>query len=211
MSDGLVVRGVTKRFGARPVLDGVDLACAEPGVTAIFGGNGAGKSTLLAILAGVMVPSGGEALLDGKSLFAAATRRALGYVPEAADAPPHLLPDELVDLVAGLKRAPRPPEALLDALGWSELASRRIGALSLGQRRRACLAAALVGEPRLLLLDEPSNGLDHDRVGALVALLRARAAGGGLVVLATHDEALADALGARRLRLANGRMMAPSP
>jgi ABC-type multidrug transport system ATPase subunit len=203
---GLVVRGLAKRFGARPVLAGVDLTCDAPGVTALFGENGAGKSTLLALLAGVMVASGGEALLDGKSLFAAATRRALGYVPEAADAPPHLLPDELVDLVAGLKRAPRPPAALLDALGWSELAARRIGALSLGQRRRACLAAALVGDPRLLLLDEPSNGLDHERTRALVELLRARVAAGAIVIVATHDEALADALSARRLRLAAGSL-----
>ena len=86
-------------------------------------------------------------------------------------------------------------------MGAGELADQRIGALSLGQRRRACLAAALVGEPWLLVLDEPDNGLDAAGAAELVALVGDHVARGGAALIATHDFALADALAAQRLAL----------
>jgi ABC-type multidrug transport system ATPase subunit len=200
----LRLRGVSKRLGGCAVLAHLDAEVAAGHATALLGANGVGKSTLLRIAAGVLAPDAGEVTLAGDSLLAAdgAVRRRLGYVPEHPDALPHLTVRELVRLCAALKRAPFPDDALLARLGADVLLDRRTHALSLGQRRRAFLAAALVGAPALLLLDEPSNGLDPDGVAMLVALLRERCAAGAAVLVATHDLAFADALGAARLPLA---------
>src|SRR5205085_2322398 len=98
-------------------------------------------------------------------------RSALGYVPEAADPPGFLTGAELWALCAATRKTAPPDAALIDALGLAELAATPLDKMSLGQRRRACLGAALVGAPPLLVLDEPDNGLDTTRLDALVALV----------------------------------------
>lgn len=195
----LRVRGVRKRFGGRRVLVGVDLTL-DGGVLVVHGPNGCGKSTLLRIVAGVIAPDEGSVRIHDADVPSPAALRQVGYVPEAADPPEHLTVGELLALVAALRRAPCPP-ARDAAMGAGELADQRIGALSLGQRRRACLAAALVGEPWLLVLDEPDNGLDAAGAAELVALVGDHVARGGAALIATHDIALADALAAQRLAL----------
>jgi len=208
----LVVRELQKRLGGRRVLDELTLDCEAGTITAIVGPNGAGKSTLLSILAGVMEPDAGSVDVDGASITRQRTRaRArLGYVPEAADPPPHLTVDELIALVVALRRAaPLSPE-VREQLGIELLSHQRIDRLSLGERRRACLAAALVGDPALLVLDEPTNGLDEPGIVALASLLEARRAAGCAVVLATHDTRFAERIGARVLQLSAGRLRDPS-
>ncbi|MRG95572.1 ATP-binding cassette domain-containing protein [Polyangium spumosum] len=199
-----------KRLGGRLVLDGVDLV-ADPGeAVALFGDNGAGKSTLLRILAGVLDADRGRATLGGASILgsAAAARGHVGYVPEAADAPAHLSPRELAALVAALKRVPAPDEARLERLGLHAYWDRPFGGLSLGQRRRSCLCAALLGDVRLLLLDEPTNGLDAAGVRELTALMKERREAGTTILVATHDPAFAEAIGATRVRLSAGKLRA---
>ena len=99
-------------------------------------------------------------------------------------------------------RGTEPPSPqLIDRLGLDELRDLALERMSLGQRRRACLGAALLGPPKLLVLDEPDNGLDVRRTDALVALVRDHAAAGHAAILATHDAALLDSLGARIIAL----------
>ena len=209
----LLVSELCKRFGGREVLQGVSLSCARGERVALLGANGTGKSTLLRIIAGVIEPEAGTVLLDGASLLGKvpAPRARLGYVPEAADPPPHLTTAELLALVAALKRAPPLGDAVLDRVGARALIDQPIGSLSLGQRRRACLAAALVGEPTLLVLDEPTNGLDPGGVEMLAGLIRDRAGSGTTTLVATHDLDFADAIGARRVALDAGRVAASPP
>ena len=204
----LAIDGIRKRFGGREVLRGATLTAAPGERIALLGPNGTGKSTLLAIVAGLIEPEAGAVTLDGVSLLGreVRARARLGYVPEAADAPPHLTVSELLALVSALKRAASPPEPLLARLGVLPLLDQPVGSLSLGQRRRACLAAALVGDPALLVLDEPTNGLDPGGVDALASLLRERGASGGVALVATHDLAFAAALEARCARLDGGRV-----
>ncbi len=204
----LEVERLTKRLGGRAVLDRLDLRCEGPEITAILGENGSGKSTLLRIVAGVLLPDSGVLKLDGAPLDSGdrAGRRHIGYVPEANDAMPHLSVAELLALWAALKRAPPAPRALVERLGVTPILGQRTGTLSLGQRRRVGLVAALLGSPWLLVLDEPTNGLDPDGAELLVALLREHVQGGGAVLVATHDLPFCSALDARRLRLVGGQL-----
>jgi len=195
----LVVRELTKRLGGKPVLRGLSLEVADGETVAVVGPNGSGKSTLLRIVAGVLAPESGDVFLDDASLLRdPSLRRHVGYLPEGADPLPHLSVNELLSLTATLRRASPPPEALLSRLGVDSIAHQRLGTLSLGQRRRACLAAALIGDPWLLVCDEPTNGLSVDGVTELAKLLRER---GKSCLVATHDAAFAESVGARIVRL----------
>jgi ABC-type multidrug transport system ATPase subunit len=203
----LVVEGVRKVLGGRGALDGVSLVWDQPGTLVVFGENGAGKSTLLRVIAGVLSADAGEVRIFGHRLATArlAALRHVGYAPEAADLPPHLGVGELVALVAALKGAPRPPPALADRLGVAPLLGQRLGALSLGQRRRAGLLAALTGDPDLLLLDEPTNGLDAAGAAMLAELLADHAAAGRSAVVATHDRPFIARVAAATVEIRAGR------
>ena len=133
-------------------------------------------------------------------------RRHVGYVPEISCPLPHLTVKELVHLVAALKGTSFPPAALVARLGVDGFLDQTLSTLSQGQRRRACLLAALVGEPWLLVLDEPTNGLNPEGHAMLVAVLREHIQDGGALVVATHDLPFAAALSGRQLRLVDGRL-----
>ena len=213
MTRVLVVEDLGVRRAGRRVLDGVRLAAAAGEVVGIVGPNGAGKSTLLAAIAGVLAPDRGAVLVGGASVWGAErerrrARRTLGYVPEAADPPGHLTGAEVLALVAAIKGAPPLAADLRARLGLEPLGAARVDRMSLGQRRRTCLAAALIGDPALLVLDEPSNGLDPGGALALAGLLAERAAGGVAVIFSSHDGGLLERLGARRVALAAGRLAA---
>jgi len=205
--DALSVEGVRKRYGGRFVLEGVTFRWPGPGVLVVHGENGAGKSTLLEIVAGVAEKTEGAVTIGGASLETA-RRRALaqiGYVPDAMDLPEHLTVRELAALCSALRQVEAPGPALVARLGVTAFHRDRLGVLSLGQRRRACLLAALAGEPRLLILDEPTNGLDAEGVVMLRDLLRERTAQGRSALIATHDRAFRDEVADGAIGLVGGR------
>ncbi len=199
----LEVHGVGKRRGGRWVLDDVSFTVGGGEVVALVGGNGAGKSTLLACAAGALEPDRGWVAIAGAT---SGRRRHVGYAPEAADAPGHLTGAELWALVAALRGGTKLDDEAVTLLELTPLAAVRLERMSLGQRRRAVLAAALIGAPPVLLLDEPDNGLDVAGLDALVALVAREAARGAALVVATHDPAVRDRLHARPLALAAGRL-----
>jgi ABC-type multidrug transport system ATPase subunit len=199
----LVIDELVVRRGARTVIADASLEVRDGEVVALVGTNGCGKSTLLSCVAGVLAPHAGRITLDGASVWGSQrertrARRALGYVPEGADPPGFLLATELWALCAAARGTEPPSAVLREQLGLDELADLPLERMSLGQRRRACLGAAWLGPPRLLVLDEPDNGLDAGRLAALVTLIRAHADAGGAVLLASHDATWLDELGARR-------------
>lgn len=204
----LEVRGVRKRLGGRWVLDGVSLEWPGPGVIVIAGENGAGKSTLLRIVAGILAADEGTVTIAGSMLQ---RRRELalahlGYAPDSGELPPYLTPNGLVALIATLKRAARPSPALIERLGVGSFLDQPLGSLSLGQRRRASLLAALTGDPELLVVDEPTNGLDAEGRAMLVALLQEREAAGGASLIATHDGPFIEAIARECHDLAQGKL-----
>ncbi len=202
----LRVERLRVKRGGRVVLDELALEANAGEIVGVVGKNGCGKSTLLMTVAGVLAPSDGRVLVDGASVWGVArdrvrARKALGYVPEGADPPGFLLGGELWAMCAASRGADAPSQDLIERLGLDELRDVALERMSLGQRRRACLAAALLGPPKLLVLDEPDNGLDARRTDALVAILKEHAAAGNASILASHDAGLLDQLGARIVSL----------
>lgn len=210
MTDGslLSIDGVSKRVGGRRVLSDVGLTLRAGEACALVGANGAGKSTLLRIVVGITVADAGEIRVAGLSLRTArvAALANVGYAPEHADFPDYLRASEWLALVESLKGLRR-LDAEVPPLGLSAFVHQRFGTLSLGQRRRVALAACLVGAPRLLVLDEPTNGLDTASLGEIAHLVSSQLARGGSVLFATHDAAFADQVGARRIRIEDGRLL----
>ena len=207
----LLVDDVRKSLGGRRVLDEVSFECARGEITVLTGHNGAGKSTLLEIVAGIMEPDRGTVTIAGRDLARdpRRARQALGYVPEAANPPGHMSANELFDLVRALKGAAPLADELREQLGIEAVAGQRIARLSLGERRRVCLAAALIGEPSVLVLDEPTNGIDASGLVVLSGLLQERKSAGAAVLMATHDAGFAAELADMHLCLENGCLLPP--
>jgi ABC-type multidrug transport system ATPase subunit len=180
------------RFGYRagePILDRVDLEVAV-GLTLLLGPNGCGKSTLLRIAAGVERPDAGSVAIDGHDLWKdeVAARAGLAYVPEQPDLTPYATLDEILALVCRLRGEPidRAAEAL-GRVGLAGLGRRSVRELSMGQRRRAVLAAARIGAPRTILLDEPLETLDRAMREEVLAWVEGLRASGATIVIVTHD------------------------
>ena len=184
----VAVASLTKRYGAVNAVDDLSFELMRGSVTGFLGPNGAGKSTTLRLLLGLAEPSDGEALVFGRRYRdLEAPGRAVGAVLESNDFHParsgrnHLL---ALALAEGIERT-RVTE-VLELVELTGAADRRVATYSLGMRQRLGLAGALLGHPRLLVLDEPANGLDPAGVHWLRTFIRQFAAGGGTVLISSH-------------------------
>jgi ABC-2 type transport system ATP-binding protein len=211
--------GVTKRYRGTTALDSLDLALS-PGITGLLGPNGAGKTTFLRIVATVLAPDEGDVRLLGRIPDAperlAEVRRRLGYLPQEMGFPRGFTAFGFVDYMAVLKewttRARRHDEVrrVLDLVDLGGLTTKRLSALSGGQRRRVALAQALLGEPELLLLDEPTTGVDPEQRVTLRQVL-SRAGERSTVLLSTHQTEDVAALCDRVVVLDAGRVRFDGP
>ncbi|BDZ41694.1 ABC transporter ATP-binding protein [Paraoerskovia sediminicola] len=180
------VESVTKRFGEVVALDDVSLTVGAGELVGMLGPNGAGKSTLLSLVGGQRRPDAGAVRLVGADPRDASARVSLGVTPQETGLPPTLKVREVVEFV-GRHYPHRVDTAdLLGEFGISDLARRQTGSLSGGQRRRLAVALSLVGRPRVVLLDEPTTGLDVGARQALWAAIRRYHADGGTVLLTSH-------------------------
>jgi Cu-processing system ATP-binding protein len=183
------LEGVSKRWGRRAGLEDVSLTLAPGETVALIGHNGAGKTTLMKLMLGLSRPSGGRVEVLGRDPASgrAASGRGVGYLPENVAFSPALTGRELLRFYGRLKGVGRRArEALLEEVGLAEAADRRVGTWSKGMRQRLGLAQALLGEPRLLLLDEPTTGLDPSLRLAFYDILAQLRAKGVTVVLSSH-------------------------
>jgi ABC-2 type transport system ATP-binding protein len=184
----ITARSLTKRYGEIVAVEGLTFAVRPGTVTGFLGPNGAGKTTTLRLLLGLAEPTGGEALVFGRRYGDLEDpARRVGAVLESSDFHPGRSGrDHLRALALAAEIPPRRVEELLELVGLDDAAGRRVKTYSLGMRQRLGLAAALLGEPGLLVLDEPANGLDPAGVRWLRTFLRLFAEQGGTVLLASH-------------------------
>jgi len=193
----LELQGITKKYRSKRVLDGIDHVFM-PGLTLLTGPSGAGKSTLLRIIATAEKPTSGRLAWNGEALPAAkhALRRSLGYAPQLVDLPEGLTAREFAMHIASLKglelaAADRQFAAITDAIGLHADINNRISTFSGGMRRRLVFAQAMLGNPQLLILDEPTAELDRETARKVGESILGRA-GSAIVIMTTH---LADELG----------------
>lgn len=202
-------RGLVKMFGPTRALSGVDLTLTQGAVTVVEGPNGAGKSTLLELLSLLSRPTRGTLQFGRYDAWKerARLRASLGVLAHSAMLYPDLTGRENLALFAAMYGVDK---ARVEAFGERFEATgfwqRPVRTYSRGQLQRIALARALIHAPRLILLDEPSTGLDVRATDQLVQAVRAERERGAIVALITHDTALADQLADRRVRLLRGRV-----
>ncbi|GLY19172.1 ABC transporter ATP-binding protein [Kineosporia sp. NBRC 101677] len=187
----LELDGISRSFDGRRVLDGISFS-VEPGrLTGFVGSNGAGKTTTMRIVLGILAPDAGTVRWKGQALDRPA-RQQFGYMPEERGLYPKMNPvDQLVFLgrLHGLSAAEarRKATGLLEQLGLGERMKDKLESLSLGNQQRVQVAAALLHDPVLLVLDEPFSGLDPITVDTMTSILRTSAAGGVPVLFSSHQ------------------------
>lgn len=207
----IAITALTRSYGLRPVLRGVDFAADAGTITAIFGPNGTGKSTLLRVVATLIRPSGGQVTVAGYALpaQAEAVRGTIGAVLHGPLLYSELSADENLTFYARLYDLNAPQariDALLDRVGLTRRRKDPVRVYSRGMQQRLALARALLHSPKVLLLDEPYTGLDPAGTALLDDVLREQAKAGTTVVLTSHDLAHGLALADRVVVLARGKV-----
>jgi heme exporter protein A len=203
------VRNVTRLFGATPALRAVSTRFDAGSITFLEGPNGAGKSTLLAVIGTVLTPTSGDVVYHPIGSELELVRPYIGWVAHDSLCYRELSARQNVELAARVYgvEVQGAWERVAKRVGAESLADRRIGTLSRGQKQRVALARALVHDPALLLLDEPWSGLDRASAEHLQQALLEERARGALIIVVNHTDGLAERLGARCVRLENGRVV----
>jgi ABC-2 type transport system ATP-binding protein len=207
------VSGLTKQYGGRTVVDDVSFTL-EPGtVTGFLGPNGAGKTTTMRMIAGLVPASSGSALVDGRPYTALPNPGAvMGTLLDAGAVHPGRTGRTHLRLIADALGVPAARVGeVLAMVGLSDAAGRRIRGYSLGMRQRLGIAAALLADPPVLMLDEPANGLDPEGIRWMRELLRGHAARGGTVLLSSHLLGEVEHTVDRLLVIGAGRIVADGP
>jgi ABC-2 type transport system ATP-binding protein len=196
MTAVIETRNLTKTYGAVRALDGLSLTIPRGGVYGVLGPNGAGKSTLFRILLGLIKPSEGQAIVMGGAVHVGgggdiASSRKMGSMIETPRFPPYMTARQTLvwlSMAHGLKPDPRRVSAWLERVGLSEAADRKVRGFSVGMLQRLGVAIALITEPELVILDEPTSGMDQPGIQEMRALIRSLADTDGItVVLASHQ------------------------
>ena len=204
------VENLTKRYAHHLAVDNVSFRCEVGSITGFLGPNGAGKSTTLRMLTGLTPPTSGHVTIDG-SAYAQLPNpgRLIGVMLDAAAQHPGRTGAETLKLTARLLDVPAKRAAeMLDRVGLAGAADRRVGNYSLGMRQRLGIGNALLGDPAVLVLDEPANGMDPEGIRWMRGLLQDFAAAGGTVLLSSHLLGEVQATVDRLVVIGNGRIVA---
>lgn len=207
---GISVRSLTKDFGELRAVDGLSFEVPMASITGFIGANGAGKTTTTRILLGLEAPTSGQALIAGHPLRVyPSPRRVVGAVLDSPGAHPGHTGRAHLEILA---RASQVPDArITEVLAMADLAGaarRKVGGYSLGMRQRLALAAALLGDPPVLILDEPTKGLDPPGIAWLRTFLRTLADAGRCLLVSSHHLTELEAIADRFVVLDHGRLAA---
>ena len=210
----LEIENLTKRYGQHTVVDDLSFRCVPGEVLGFLGPNGAGKSTTMKMVTGFVPPSAGRVSVCGLDIDQASleARRCIGYLPEGAPCYPEMTPSSFLEFIAdirGLTRAERKIrlDSVIEALHLGPVLNQSIDTLSKGFKRRVGLAQAILHDPKVLILDEPTDGLDPNQKHEVRELIRSMAAN-KLIVLSTHILEEVEAVCTRAIIIANGSILA---
>lgn len=207
----IVYDGFTKRYPEILAVEPLSLTVQAGETLALVGPNGSGKTTLLKGAAGLVRATAGRIAVDGHDVaqHGREVRRAIGYMPQRLGFPEGATPREVLRLIARLRDTELPrPEALLERVGLDDVLDRQIETLSGGMRQRLGLAIALLGDPRVLLLDEPSAALDPTGALLMRDLLCGLGRAGKTIVISSHDLREVEAVADRLAVFVAGRLVA---
>jgi len=210
-NDGIELTGLHKSFGEVRAVDGVDVSIGRGETVALLGPNGAGKSTTIDMLLGLLPPDSGTVSVFGKSPHDAVAAGAIGAMLQTGALIRDLSVRELVTMVSSLYREPLGVDEVLTLTGLEDVARQRTQKLSGGQTQRVRFAVALVSNPELLVLDEPTVAMDVESRHAFWTSMREFASGGKTIVFATHYLEEADAYADRAVLMARGHVVADGP
>ena len=206
------IKDITKCYGEQRAVDNVSFTVQKGEIVGLLGPNGAGKSTLMKILTCFIPPTEGEASICGHSIFddTLAVRRCIGYLPEHNPLYLDMYVREYLRFAVGLsgmKQARERVEEMIELTGLQPEANKRIGQLSKGYRQRVGLAQALIHDPQVLILDEPTTGLDPNQLEFIRDVIR-RSAKDKAVLLSTHIMQEVEAMCTRAVIINHGRIVA---
>jgi ABC-2 type transport system ATP-binding protein len=204
------IRNLTKRYGAQTAVDDVSFTVRPGTVTGFLGPNGSGKSTTLRLLLGLQTPDSGTALVNGRAYRTSPhPLREVGALLEPrAFHPGRSARNHLQALAAGNRIAPTRVDAVLGAVGLADVAGRRAGGYSLGMAQRLGVATALLGDPAVVVLDEPTNGLDPEGIRWMRSLLVRLAQEGRTVLVSSHLISEVAATAQQLVVIGGGRLLA---
>ncbi len=209
----LEIRRLSKAFGSFVAVDGVSFDVSKGEVLGFLGPNGAGKSTTMKMVTGFLEPSGGQVYVCGKDIAAdpVSCKSALGYLPEGAPAYPDMTPAEFLAFVAeirgfGKSEAKRRIEEVVRKVHLEDVLAKPIDTLSKGFKRRVGLAQAILHDPQVLIMDEPTDGLDPNQKHEVRELIRAMATEKA-IVLSTHILEEVEAVCTRAIIINRGRLV----
>jgi Cu-processing system ATP-binding protein len=204
--------GLRKRFGSLQVLDGVDLTIAKGSVTAVVGPNAAGKTTLIKMILGLVRPDAGAICVNGRQIDAdGAYRSSIGYMPQIARFPENITGNDLLALVTGLREATSSSTPLLERFGLEPHLSKPLRTLSGGTRQKVNAVIATLFDPTILILDEPTAGLDPVAAGILKDHIRQQRELGATVVMTSHVMSEIEELADDVAFLGDGKMRFAGP
>ena len=200
-------KNLDKRFGKLTVLDGLDLAIKKGGIFAILGPNGSGKTTLIKCLLGMVIPNKGEILLNNESVLRKWDyRNNLNYLPQIANFPPNLTVIELINMVKNLRPKKSNEQELIDLFGLNEFLNKKLGNLSGGTKQKVNIVLTFMFDSELIILDEPTTGLDPIALIHLKDLIRKEKAKGKTILITTHIMSVVDELADEIVFLLDGKI-----
>ncbi|MFZ2283103.1 MAG: ABC transporter ATP-binding protein [Lutibacter sp.] len=200
-------KNLHKRFGKLVVLDGLDLEISKGGIFAILGPNGSGKTTLIKCLLGMVIPNKGDIIFDKKSVLGKwAYRNNLNYLPQIANFPPNLTVIELINMVKNLRPKDSDTEELIELFGLKSSLDKKLGNLSGGTKQKVNIVLAFMFDSDLIVLDEPTNGLDPIALIHLKEIIQKEKDKGKTILITTHIMSFVDEVADEIVFLLDGKI-----
>ncbi len=201
------VKNLHKKFGKLTVLDGLDLSINEGGIFAVLGPNGSGKTTLIKCILGMVIPQDGEIIYDSESILGKSDyRNKINYMPQIANFPANLTVLELIEMVKNLRPKPANEDDLIALFGLESHLEKKLGNLSGGTKQKVNIVLAFMFDSNLIILDEPTTGLDPIALIHLKKLIQKAKSQGKTILVTTHIMSLVDEIADEIVFLLDGKI-----